>query len=391
LEIAFLSPSLSRAAGGIFEIERCLAQGLSQIPDTSVRVYGLEDAFTEQDLKAWAPLVPRAHPVRGIKSFGYSSALRRDFLATDADIAHLHALWTYTSPLVYAWSRRTDAPYLITLNGMLDRWALKNSWLKKRVAALLYENRCLKGAACIHVNTESELASARSFGLKGPFCVIPNGVAIPVSGPSSDDAIEHEVGRLKGDGKHVLLYLGRLHPKKGLISLLDGIARLKNDYPDWVLVIAGWDQLGHKQELQRRVNELKLERRVRIIGAQYGEDKSICLHFADASILPSLSEGLPMSVLEAWAHAKPVVMTPACNLDVGYAARAAIRVLPEPGSLEAGLRELFEMSPSEREGMGKRGKALVETELSWSIVSQQMRDVYAWLLSGGPRPRSVVQ
>jgi glycosyltransferase involved in cell wall biosynthesis len=386
VEIAFLSPSLSRAAGGIFEIERCLAQGLSQIPDTSVRVYGLEDAFTEQDAAEWSPIRPRAHPIEGIRGFGYSSGLRSDFLSSDADIAHLHALWMYTSRLIHVWSRRNARPYVTTLNGMLDPWAVQNSRFKKRLAALLYEDRALKSAGCIQVNTEAELASARAFGLEGPFCVIANGVALPSKDLSANAATEHEVRDLKSNGKHVLLYLGRLHPKKGLISLLDGIARLKNDYPDWVLVIAGWDQLGHRQELQRRIAELKLDRRVKLIDAQYGEDKSICLHFADACILPSLSEGLPMSVLEAWAHQKPVVTTPACNLEIGYRAGAAIRVEPDPGSLEGGLRELFGMPASEREAMGRRGRALVERDFTWSTISLQMRSVYTWLLGGGARP-----
>lgn len=390
MEIAFLSPSLSRSAGGIFEIERCLARGLAQLPDTSVCVFGLKDAFSDQDMKDWAPLRPRAHPVDGIKSFGYSSALRRDFLLSEADIAHLHALWMYTSPLVRHWSQRKARPYVVTLNGMLDRWALQNSPFKKRLAAMLYERRSLNGAACIQVNTEAELASARSFGLEGPFCIIPNGVTLPTSAPSAQQMMGHEIGRLKTDGKRVLLYLGRLHPKKGLLNLLDGLARVGEDHADWILVIAGWDQLGHKHLLQQRIDQLELNKRVRLLKEQYGEEKSICLHLADACILPSLSEGLPMSILEGWAHARPVVMTPACNLDEGYAAGAAIRVEPNPESIETGLRELFGMSASDLKGMGKRGRELAERDFAWPAVSQQMRAVYAWVLGAGTRPDCVV-
>ena len=96
-----------------------------------------------------------------------------------------------------------------------------------------------------------------------------------------------------------------------------------------------------------------------------------------------------MAVLEAWAYGKPVVITPACNLPVGYAVGAAIRIELEPASIEQGLRRLFEMPDAERKEMGRKGRALVVENFSWHSAASQLRSVYTWLLGGGPLPACI--
>ena len=165
-------------AGGIFEIERRLAQSLADLPDMSMEVYGAEDKCTCADLPQWFPLEPKFYPFIGPQNFRYSSQLRREFVKCDADVAHLHALWMHTSLILLAWARRHRRPYIITANGMLDPWALKNSRIKKQIVGAIYERRCLDGATCIQVNSERELESVRNFGLRNPVCIIPNGVDV---------------------------------------------------------------------------------------------------------------------------------------------------------------------------------------------------------------------
>ncbi len=97
-----------------------------------------------------------------------------------------------------------------------------------------------------------------------------------------------------------------------------------------------------------------------------------------------------MVVLEAWARAKPVLMTPACNLPEGFAAGAAMRIEPNAASLESGLRALFDMSHADRQIMGANGRTLAENKFTWRKVAGQMADVYAWILGGGSRPDCVI-
>jgi poly(glycerol-phosphate) alpha-glucosyltransferase len=154
----------------------------------------------------------------------------------------------------------------------------------------------------------------------------------------------------------------------------------------WHLVVAGWDQIGTQAALTAQAQALGLAPRVHFIGPQFGDQKAATLAVADAFVLPSLSEGLPMSVLEAWAARLPVLMTDACNLPQGFRAGAAIRLASEPGAMAESLGELDTLSQTELTALGSRGRALVEARFSWNHVAGQMRQLYDWTLDGGIPP-----
>lgn len=381
MKIAFVCPSISRTLGGIFEIERKLAQSLVEIPETSIDVLGVEDEHTWADLPAWRPLQPQYFPSTGRPvSFRYSSSLERAILANDSNLLHMHALWTHNSVIVNKWVQRWKRPYLITANGMLDQWAVRNSGWKKRIALALYERKCLNRAACIQVNSQNEHDSVREFGLRNPICIIPNGVDLPER--------KEEAPSPWADlppGQKVLLYLGRLHPKKGLVNLLKAWNQAATP-PDWTLAIAGWDQGGHETELKTLASSSVI-----FLGPRFGKDKALCYQNCDAFILPSFSEGLPIVVLEAWSHARPVLMTPECNLPEGFSSNSALRVQPSVSSITEGLQKLFAMSDEERESMGARGLALAKKRFTWPQIAADIRSVYAWMLGAGPKPSCVVE
>jgi poly(glycerol-phosphate) alpha-glucosyltransferase len=292
----------------------------------------------------------------------------------------------YPSVVSHRWASLARRQYLVSPVGMLDSWALKNSAFKKRVATWLFERRNLLGAACLHALSEEEAAAIRAFGLRNPVCVIPNGVDVPVGRPTGDPSWARQIP----PGVKVLLFLGRLHPKKGLSALLHGWAAVQHPRRDhWRLVIIGWGQGRHETELHRLVSELGLSEQVRFFGPQFGQEKAATLARADAFVLPSFSEGLPVAVLEAWAHGLPVLMTPQCNLSEGFEIGAALRVEPEAGSLANGLEELFGMRESDRLAVGERGRRLVEARFSWPKIASEMRQVYEWMLGARAKPASV--
>ena len=138
------------------------------------------------------------------------------------------------------------------------------------------------------------------------------------------------------------------------------------------------------------MSQLGIEDQVKFIGPQFGADKEKILAECDAFVLPSHSEGLPMSVLESWANAKPVLMTTACNIPEGNEANAAVVVQPTIDDLVVGLKKLFSMSDSNLREMGGNGRKLVENKFNWKLVSNQMLDVYRWL-KGESKPPSTVR
>ena len=96
-----------------------------------------------------------------------------------------------------------------------------------------------------------------------------------------------------------------------------------------------------------------------------------------------------MAVLEAWSYAKPVLMTPDCNLPEGFEADAALRIGTTPGEIATGLRNIIQMNDADRKAIGARGRDLVANNFSWPRIGEQMRDVYEWVLGGGQTPETV--
>jgi glycosyltransferase involved in cell wall biosynthesis len=190
-----------------------------------------------------------------------------------------------------------------------------------------------------------------------------------------------------------MLFLGRIHPKKGLPNLIDAWARLKAKSralaDEWALVIAGWSQGGHEEQLKKMVAEKGLGRDVLFLGPVYDKDKEACLRNADAFVLPSFSEGLPMSVLEAWSYGFPVIITAECNLPEGFAAGAAVEIRPQVDSIADGLERLLAMSEADRRQMGCTSRSLVAARFSWPKIAAEMIEVYRWVLGEGPKPDCV--
>jgi glycosyltransferase involved in cell wall biosynthesis len=374
--LTLLTSSISRAAGGVFDAVRNLAIAVKRENRYSLFVIGLRDEATDQDLSVWGGINTEAFKVLGPRAFGYAPGLADAVESSTPDILHVHGLWMYPSVAAHRWSRRCR-PYVESPHGMLDSWALNNSQLKKRISAALYENRNLRAAACLHALNRAEAEMIRAYGLKNPICVIPNGVELPME---SDIKPARE--------NHTLLYLGRLHPKKGLSKLIEAWARVKKEAEEavWRLVIAGWEQNGHRRELEMLTARLHANSSISFLGPQFGTDKATCYKEASAFILPSLSEGLPMTILEAWSWWLPVLITSQCNLPEGGASGAAIMMEPDVDSISAALRRLFSMSDAERKGMGLNGRLLVEQHFQWSRVGRQMSDVYDWVLGLGSKP-----
>jgi glycosyltransferase involved in cell wall biosynthesis len=386
MRVGLLTASVSRRAGGVFDAVRRLAQELKR-DGLTVRVFGLRDADTDRDRPLWDGIEVFAGEVFGPAAFGFCPTLLGALERAHLDVLHLQGLWMYPSVACLKWARRVRRHYVISPHGMLDPWALRNSPRKKRLAAWAYENANLRGAACIHALCDSELQAIRAYGLRNPVAVVPNGVDLPCQQASKPASWEAGLP----DGAKVLLYLGRLHPKKGLPNLLRAwcLSAREGESGEWRLVIAGWGQGGHEAELRRLAEELGIGETVVFAGPQFGEDKAASFHRATAFVLPSFSEGLPVAVLEAWAYGLPVVMTRQCNLPEGFEYGAAVETGCTPEEIEHGLRQLFALGTEARLTMGSRGRRLVEERFTWAKIAAQMKQVYEWVLGGGAVPECV--
>jgi glycosyltransferase involved in cell wall biosynthesis len=383
MRVEHVSWLLSAAGGGIPPVVFSLA-GAQRTLGIDARAAGVADPSARPlDSKG----VPHVECIaKGPLALGYAPGLRDMLSEHQPDLVHLHGLFTWPSNAVRHWRRDTGRPVVITPHGMLEPWALANSRWKKDIFYRVVEDDNLRRAACLHALCEPEVANFRRLGLRNPIVVLPNGIDLSAMPPPASRATFERCFPAVG-GRPVLLFLGRIHPKKGLLHLLDAWAKVMPP-KEWLLLVAGPDQLGHTSEVQARARDLGIERHVLFTGPLHGDAKWIALSGAQGFILPSFSEGFSMAVLEAMASKLPVLITRQCNLDV-EALGAGLLAEPDAASVGDQLRSFFALGEDDRRALGERGRRAVEERYTWSTIARRMVDLYQWLLGAGNRPPHV--
>lgn len=388
MRVAHVSATLSSNGGGIAEVVRqlSLTQGRSSIDAHAL-------GFTDDG----EPLAPWGKDCPSTISSRHSLIKLLEQL--QCDLFHSHGLWTSSSLVVTRVGRSRKVPWVVSPHGMLDPWALQQSKLKKRLALATFEGRHLGRASCIHALCRSEAESCRALGLRNPIAIISNGIDLP-------KFPERPSGEVKS-----LTFLGRIHPKKGLLETVKAWTELPPTTRDrWRFVIAGWGQGSHRAALI----EIAKAHNVRVVegpsdttytgshtgellftGPVFGEAKERLLETSDAFILPSYSEGLPMSILEAWAYSLPVLMTTECNLPEGFIQKAALQISHREEdanmSVKDGLSQLLAMTRSERQAIGQAGRTLVEQQFTWAEIARKFESLYKWILGEGEKPQTLIE
>jgi glycosyltransferase involved in cell wall biosynthesis len=385
VHVVTLVPSVSRTGAGVMEFTRGLARSLEELRYIRLDVVALRDEYSSQDASLWNPVIPTLLDTRGPGTFRFAPTLIGWLTNARPDVIHLHGLWMFPSLATLRVRRRIGCKVVISTHGMLDQWGLSRARFKKVIAGLLYEYSNISGAKCIHALTTSEARSIRAFGYQGPICVIPSGIDKPVG-----EIVSSPNWRRLVENKRVFLYLGRLHPIKGLDRLIRAwkifIQSREEAATNCSLVIAGWGDSNYVARLEKLVNELRIASNVFFIGPQFGKDKADTYAHSDVVILPSHSEGLPMTILEAWSYAKPTLMTAACNLGVGFEAGAAWPISTDPVVLAKQLGTCAEYSTTEIRNAGMIAQALVQREFSWERAATDMSEVYKWICNAGLKP-----
>jgi glycosyltransferase involved in cell wall biosynthesis len=309
-------------------------------------------------------------------------ALRRCITECKPSLIHNHGLWLPVNHWAARAARRYNIPLLIHPRGMLETWALDHRGLKKRLALRLYQQRDLETAALLFATAEQEAENIRRLGLRQPIAVIPNGVklAMPLSKMSRRDGMS--------DGIRNALFLGRIHPIKGLLNLIDAWDRVRP--ADWRLRLAGPNEGGHLAEVMQRVRVLSLETSVEYVGEVEGDTKAALFATTDLFVLPSFSENFGVVVAEALAHGVPVITTRGTPWEGLLHHGCGWWVEPTADSLVEALQEAINMDQASLLAMGEKGREYIR-EFEWTHIAQQTTDVYRWVLGQGPMPECVVR
>lgn len=292
-----------------------------------------------------------------------------------ADILHDNGMWLPHNHQLAKLAARHRIPRLVSLRGMLQPWAFAHKSWKKQLAWALYQRRDLKRAQFLHATAKDEAVQTSRFRLGVPVRVVANGIDVKELHPSAASATAHRADK---SDQSIALFLGRIHPVKGLPMLIEAWSRLRPK--GWLLQIAGPDESGHRAEIEHMVHAAGLDGAVVFLGPIDLEKKRSIYEMADLFVLPSYSENFGMTVAEALAHSVPVLTT----------TRAPWPQLPEQGcgwwvdptveGLGEGLREATSRDPLTLRRMGASGRKLISREFGWDGVAKQFMVIYEEML-----------
>lgn len=374
--ITLIASMLSPAAGGLSASVPHLAHGLARAGAGEVHVVGVEEPGDPGAANGWGPHV-HAHRQAGPRAFGYAPGMGRTLARLSPSVIDVQGLWTYPSLANLRHHRRYGTPYLVTPRGMLDPWARERSAWRKRAVRLWFEDAHLAGADCLRATAPMEAEHFRSFGLRNPIAIVPNGVEVPPKGPARPP-----------QPRSRLLFLSRIHPKKGLSHLLHAWAALQDKRPNWDLVIVGPDEVGQTSEMQALARRLGLKR-VEWSGPVYGAVKSELYRSADLFVLPTHAENFGLVIAEALAHGVPVITTRNAPWQGLTDHRCGWWIQLDETLLHAAMSDATAQPREALREMGARGRAWMEREFGWDGIARQMLLVYDWAAGIGPRPDCV--
>jgi glycosyltransferase involved in cell wall biosynthesis len=344
--------TLNPETGGVARAVTSLSKGLQE-HGVEIEIVALDQPgspwLRDQNLAV--------HPLgQGLTNYRYSRALSKWLKehGNKFDCVIVHGIWQHHSFAVWQRFHKTAIPYFVFPHGMLDPW-FKRTFPLKHLKKWLYwpwaDYRVLRDAAAVIFTSEEERSKARqSFWLyRAKEKISPLGIEEPLpAGPEARHLFLAKFPEI--EKSRMLLFLGRIHPKKGCDLVIDALPRRASGEAV-LLVIAGPDQVGWTHQLRERVARMDVSPRVTFAGMLEGPLKRGALENADAFILPSHQENFGMSVIEALSFGVPVLISDRVNIWREIAADRAGFVEPDDLAGTTRLIERWLHTPPEEQNL----------------------------------------
>lgn len=351
--------SLRLSAGGP-------TQSVTQLCDALNRMGGIAEIATVQSRDAiqWTGTTPiRSFPGRFPDRLCRSPELAT-FLkgcARQFDVIHVHGLWQWPGLYARKAAIAGRVPMVISPRGMLEPWTLEQGVLQKRIGWVLWEKMNLRSAVMFHATSQQEALNLRKLGFHQPIAVLPNAQEFPTG-----ESVKSNLRRL--------LYLSRLHEKKGINELINTWSEINQDYPDWELILAGPIDSNNAECIMKKLETLP---RSKFLGPVYGDEKWRLLRSSDLLILPSYSENFGNVVAEALSQGVPVLTTRGTPWSVLETLGAGWWI--NISDCKDSIRVALGHSRAELAAMGERGRKWIREFLNPEQMATQMLECYTWL------------
>ncbi len=321
--------------------------------------------------------LPNVTVIRGHRKDGHldrSGDFERTLDLIKPDIVHFHGLWNVTLYSDEMACKKRGIPYILAPRGSLDAWSMNQKWLKKQLALLLFQRRGINCAAALHVTAPMEADHCRKVGYRGPFIISPNGIDLTIKLPP----------RTCGS-KRRALFLSRMHPKKGVMELVEAWYTLKQKYLNvvsaWqcelVYTLNGVEEIEYESMVRSFVMEHGLMADFIWTGSLSDNSKWEAYRRADLFVLPTHTENFGIVIAEAMYAGLPVITTRNAPWQELESIHAGWWIELEHEQLVDAMATAMKASCQERLRMGDNGRRFIETRFNWQEIAKNMAKEYA--------------
>lgn len=320
-------------------------------------------------------------PYLGIGDYKLSASITRWMFQNVCtyDLVQTNAIFSVPNLSAYLACRRHAVPYVVIPRGMLEPWALSYKAWKKKIYYALFERPALQRASALQMLASIEAAQIEPLKINSPLIISPNGVRRQdfETLPSAEFFYE-EFPETRH--KKLVLFLGRIDPKKGLDLLAESFGKVLTQFPSAHLVIAGPNSVGFLPTVRRYLADNNCIDAATFTGMLTGKMKYSALAAAHYYVAPSYSEGFSMSVLEGMAAGLPCIITTGCNFPEAAQANAAYVVDANAKALTSALTQCLS-DPEAALAMGKNARQLIFNHYTWDKIASDLSDTYQDILA----------
>jgi glycosyltransferase involved in cell wall biosynthesis len=324
---------------------------------------------------------PRFSPsIHSLREFAFSRELTIWLWQNirNYDLLHIHAIFSYSSTIAMAIAHHQKVPYIITGHGQLCEWSLQQKTFKKQLYINLIAKYFLNHSQSTHFTSVSEQKEASPLNLTSSSFVLPLGIYPPQRILNAREKLQKYLN-IPAD-EPIILFLSRLHPKKGLDYLIPALGKL-SDYR-FTFIVTGSGDSDYETEIKTLVTTHGIAEKTHFAGFVKGETKDLLMQGADIFALTSYSENFGISVLESLAAGVPVIVTPGVALSdivqeqhLGYVTELNINDI-------ATTIENFLDHPQESKEMGDRSRQFILDNYTWDKIALKMISVYENIIQG---------
>lgn len=294
-------------------------------------------------------------------------------------LIQIQSMWDWPYHKVMVEARKLGIPYIVTPRGMLEPWSLSQKKWKKKLAWWLYQRNDVQKSVCVFTTAKMEADHVTNLGITTCKAVIPNGIetdSYPCK--TSVDVVKKQV-----------LFLSRVHVKKGIEILFEAWKRIHPYYEEWQLLVIGNGEAEYIHRLENWAKSLGVEDSIKILPPVFGDAKINVYQESALFCLPSFSENFGMVIAEAMSCGTPVITTTNCPWEILKETNTGWCVNLSLDNLERALREALTMSPTELYDMGQKASKLIYENFDYRNVTRKTLKLYEWLLNGGEKPEFV--